>query len=426
MAGDLKKRLERLRKIARAEDEARVLGLSRASELAKAPGSPELEEDAGPSLGLPSKERGHPARRGPERPGFLNGWDRLCDLVWARSLSFEDHLPDSVDPLPFRAIARMRAGLPSPLPGPVPAEDLRFFDLETTGLSGGSGTVAFLAAVGRRLDGAFVVRQFFLEDYPGEPAFVAELLAALDEGSTIVTYNGRAFDLPLLRTRCVMNGILPPRRDDVDALFAARRLWKSVHGGASLGLLEREVLGIERGEDVSGSLIPEIWFSYLRKGDDPAMGVVMTHNADDVAGLARLTARAAAVFSSPRSWLASSSLDRTGLGRTLLALGRHGEAEELLEAALGDGDEVAGLALSRHYRSGGRQESRRRVLEMLPSTPRSCVERAKFLEHVARDPRAALAWAERAVEAGGPRPADEGLAARMARLQRKIAKSEGA
>ncbi len=409
MAGDLRKRLERLRKLARAEEDARSLGLSRASEL------PEPVPLEGPAPA--SGDRGLGRREG--GPEFLKGWDKLGDLVWSRSLRFKDYLGEEIDPLPFNAIGRRRPGQASGLAGPVPTGRLRFFDLETTGLSGGSGTVAFLAAIGSREEGDFVVRQYFLEDYPGEAGFVRELLSAL-EGRTVVTYNGRSFDLPLLRTRCVMNGLIPPRAEDIDCLFAARRLWKSVHGGASLGLLEREVLGIEREEDVPGSMIPDIWFSYIKAGDSPLMDVVMSHNADDVVALARLLARAALVFEAPLSWLASASLDRAGLGRTLLALGRQEEAEELLEAALGDGHEGAGLVLSRHYRRRGREADRRRVLGMLPESPRSWIERSKFLEHVERDNASALALAELALASAWTRRLEEALRLRVERLRRKL------
>lgn len=402
MAGRLKGRLSRMRE----------LGLVKASDLRAGA--------IGQGVG-PADARGGPRSRARDAaPAFLEGWERVGEQAWARTLSKGGRLPDSIDAAPFARIAPgPRDSAPDPAPRLVDSARLRFFDFETTGLSGGTGTIAFLAAVARREGDGLAVRQFFLEDYPGEPAFLEALLAEFDEDAVVATYNGSSFDLPLLRTRCVMNGRRAPPRQHVDALFAARRLWRRVHGGASLALLEREVLDVEREADVPGAMIPGLYFSYLRTGDEPLMSVVMSHNADDVASLARLVARADSIFRDPRKHAASPSVDRAGLGRSLVAVGREPEGEELLEAALGDGDEAAGLYLSRRYRRAGRVEDRGRVVEMLPESFRSAVERAKYLEHSARDLAGALYWAEQALVLSPGDAESSAARARIDRLRRK-------
>ncbi len=400
MAANLKGRLARIRE----------LGLVKAAELGEA-GSPPVPRHHAPT-----------PRRDP--PAFLGGWTAVGDMAWARTLRFPDSLPDSIDPAVFAPLRRRRGGAPAPSGAayePVAKGQLRFFDLETTGLSGGTGTIAFLAAVGRIEDGEFALTQVFLEDFPGEGAFLAHLLPLLaGDGAALVSYNGRAFDLPLLRTRCVMNGIVPPEPSaHIDALFASRRLWRRVHGGASLGLLEREVLGIERGEDLPGAMIPEVWLGFARAGDHPLMRLVMSHNADDVVGLARIVARVQALFDDPRARLNSQGVDRFGLGRTLLAVGRIGEGEELLEAAAGDGDEAAGLLLSMRWRRAGRVADCLRVAAMLPGTHRCAVERAKFNERILGDLAEASRWASEALRLA-PREADrEAARTRLARIGRK-------
>ncbi len=394
MAGKLKGRLARMRE----------LGLVKASEVGAA--------GAHRSPAKPAARR---------RPAFLEGWERTGDFVWSRILLKRDLLPDFIDAAPFRRLsagAAPRANAEAE-PGRVDSYRLRFFDFETTGLSGGTGTVAFLAAVARRDGEGLAVRQLFLEDYPGEGAFLDALLGEFDDEAVIVTYNGSSFDLPLLRTRCIMNGRKAPARPHIDALFAARRLWKRVHGGASLGLLEREVLGVERDEDVPGAMIPGLYFSYLRSGDEPLMGAVMSHNAEDVASLASLLARADSAFSKPRAHSGSRSIDRAGLGRSLIAIGRREEGEELLEAALGDGDEPSGLFLSAIHRRAGRDEDRKRVLGMLPDSFRSHLERAKFCERRERDFKEALAWARKARKLAPSDDLAEALDARIARLIRR-------
>ena len=403
MAPNLKGRLARIRD----------LGLVKAVDLAERGGGP-LSAQRG------SIRRDATIRR--ESPPFLHGWEAAGDMAWTRSMSYENQLPESIDPAVFAPLRRLAAAAPQ-APARIGRENLRFFDLETTGLSGGTGTIAFLAAVGRFEDGDFTLTQVFLEDYPGEGAFLACLLPLLGGDTCIVSYNGKAFDLPLLRTRCVMNGLAPPEfRHHVDALFAARRLWKRVHGGASLGLLEHEVLGIQRGEDLPGALIPEVWLSFAREGQSPLMPLVLSHNALDVVGLARLLERAQAIFDDPRSRSGRSDLDRFGLGRTLLAAGRMGEGEELLEAAAADGDERAGLLLSLRCRRSRRVDDCLRVAAILPATFRCAVEKAKIFERTLGNLEEASLWAEEALRLAS-RDADRTAArARLGRIERKISR----
>jgi uncharacterized protein len=374
-----------------------------------------------------SKAGGNQARRA--RPAFLKGWERRDDFLWSRVLRLSPFsLQSSVDPEPFAPLGRRRlreretsrtTGTPD-IPERVVSERLRFFDLETTGLSGGTGTVAFLAAVGRTVDESFELTQLFLEDFPGEGAFVESLLELLKDG-VVVSYNGKAFDMPLLRTRCVMNAIQLPSYPHIDALFAARRLWKRVHGGAALELLEREVLGIERGEDIPGSMIPDVWLNFARTGESPFMHLVLSHNATDVVTLARLVSRVQSIFEDPRSQVTKPDVDLAGLGRSLIAIGRTGEGEELLEAAAGEGDEIAALSLMKRYRLAARQEDCIRVESLLPDSFRAAVEKTKLHERLLRDWTSAAKWAEKALRLapeGGEREAAE---RRLRRIKRKIA-----
>src|ERR1019366_7164468 len=61
---------------------------------------------------------------------------------------------------------------------PLP-EEVVYLDTETTGLVGGTGTCAFLIGLGMAESRQFVVRQFFLRDYPEEKAMLAALVEAL-------------------------------------------------------------------------------------------------------------------------------------------------------------------------------------------------------------------------------------------------------
>ena len=81
-----------------------------------------------------------------------------------------------------------------------------YFDIETTGLSGGAGTVAFLVGCGWfEPDGDFTVRQFFMAGPSGEKPMLQAIARVFDEASLIVTFNGRTFDVPFMETRWALH-----------------------------------------------------------------------------------------------------------------------------------------------------------------------------------------------------------------------------
>src|SRR2546427_3233268 len=150
----------------------------------------------------------------------------------------------------------------------VPARDPRgllFLDTETTGLAGGTGTYAFLVGVGR-LDGdRVVVAQYFMRDFDEEPALLAALVPLLEQAAGIVTFNGSGFDLPLLDTRFVLaRRRWPALLPHLDLLRPARRVFTVRCAACRLTTLEREVIGLEREDDVPGAQIPALYFAFLR------------------------------------------------------------------------------------------------------------------------------------------------------------------
>jgi uncharacterized protein YprB with RNaseH-like and TPR domain len=185
----------------------------------------------------------------------------------------------------------------------VAPEDLLFFDLETTGLSGGAGTLAFLAAIGffvpvtqRKSDSQsskqsykLQIDQYLLLDYPGEPEFLESIIPILnDEKKIVVTYNGKTFDTKLFRTRCLMNGMKPPVYDEADLLHPARRLWKHILPNCSQAEIETSILGLDRTGDISGAFAPQIWFDFLNNENPSDLLGICDHNNKDIEGLASL------------------------------------------------------------------------------------------------------------------------------------------
>src|SRR5438094_788089 len=174
-------------------------------------------------------------------------------------------------------------------------QDVLFLDTETTGLSGGTGTYVFLIGVAHFAGKELILRQHLLLDLGAERAFIAALKKEIEPFRACASYNGKAFDLPIIRTRFVMAIRSELTIDDshLDLLHPARRLWRDRFGSTSLKQLEESVLDDGRIADVPGWLIPDAYFHYLRKRDPAIIAPVLEHNARDVISLVRITDRVA-------------------------------------------------------------------------------------------------------------------------------------
>src|SRR5437867_10358947 len=206
-----------------------------------------------------------------------------------------------------------------------------FLDTETTGLAGGTGTYAFLIGVGSIDESGFRVRQFFMRDYGEEPSQLASLSAYLARFDVLITYNGKAYDQPLLETRYRMVRARPPftRMVHLDLLFGARRLWKLRLDSCRLVDLEHQVLGVERQGDLPGEMIPYYYFEYLRMKQAFRLVPIFHHNAMDILSLACLTAIVPFAFRAPEDAVVRHGADLIGLARWLLQAERGEEALRL-------------------------------------------------------------------------------------------------
>ena len=334
-----------------------------------------------------------------------------------------------------------------------------FIDLETTGLSGGAGTVAFLVGCGWFDYGAFQVRQFLLTSFAAERALLAAVAEFFSDADLIVTYNGKTFDLPVMETRWMFHRLSMPL-DGVphfDMLHPARRLWsargsggsaampmRADEGGCRLTTLERLLFDVTRVGDVPGFEIPSRFFRFLRSGDPRPLEPVLEHNRLDLVSLAAVTARAAR--------LAQDGVEACRDSAEALALGRVYERAAILDsaeqcyvrAARSEVREVRAEAL---YRLGLRYRRSRRfaeaaecwhgLLELTEPRPgrradpamtsvRQFAAEALAIhhEHRVRDFGAARGLALFALEeSSGSGPRADGMRHRLARLDRKIART---
>lgn len=259
-----------------------------------------------------------------------------------------------------------------------------FLDTETTGLAGGSGTVAFLVGVGRITERGFTVKQYFMRDFEEEPSVLRTLADDLADAEVLVTYNGRAYDEPLLATRYAMSRLRPPfgRMTHVDLLYSARRLWKLRFESCRLVELESQILGIERQGDVPGSLIPHLYFEFLRSKRADRLVPVFRHNVFDIVTLACLTAIVPRTFSPDGHEELAHAAEMVGVGRWLHREGRVDEALALFERAIArhEWDRVplarridALVALAKHY------EHKRRDIS-------KAIEHAEHAHAISRQP----------------------------------------
>jgi len=174
---------------------------------------------------------------------------------------------------------------------------LSFFDTETTGL-GGTGTVPFLIGIGSFIDNGFEIRQYIIPDYSDETAMLEDLSNEFTASTSIVSYNGAAFDLPLLRDRLILNRVAKDVQHDkhIDLLHPVRRLYKRRLGDCSLTNVEREIFSFYREDDIPGYLVPSVYFEWLNEEKLKDMEAVMEHNRLDILTLAFLVDKFSNIF----------------------------------------------------------------------------------------------------------------------------------
>jgi uncharacterized protein YprB with RNaseH-like and TPR domain len=229
------------------------------------------------------------------------------------------------------------------LKGEAPArwQDVLWLDTETTGLAGGTGTYVFLLGIAYFEDGELVLRQHLLHDIGQERAFVEALQMELEPFRACASYNGKSFDLPLLRTRWVMTlrSEITVDESHLDLLHPARRLWRDRYGSTGLKQLEESLFDEGRINDIPGSLIPDAYFHYLRKRDPKIIAPVLEHNAKDIVSLVRVADRVALAVLAARNGRAPDHAPAAyALARSFERTGELDAAYACYESAYYDGD----------------------------------------------------------------------------------------
>ncbi len=325
-----------------------------------------------------------------------------------------------------------------------------FIDLETTGLSGGAGTLAFLVGCGYFDLGAFQVRQFLLTSHAGERALLAAVAEFFDDADLIVTYNGKTFDVPVMETRWSFHRMAMPL-DGVphfDMLYPARRLWRNRgtdspdDAGCRLSTLERTLFDVQRVGDVPGFEIPGRFFGFVRNGDARPLEPVLEHNRIDLVSLAAVTARAV-LLTQQGHQACRDNAEALALGKVYERAEHSGRAEACFRRAADSPDPVIradalyrlAVRLRRDRRFADAASTWRDLIEfteprsmrpgLLGELRRVAVEAlAIHHEHRAKDLAGARELALASLDESGGRT--EKARHRLARLDRKLARRNDA
>jgi len=234
-----------------------------------------------------------------------------------------------------------------------------FIDLETTGLSGGVGVVPFNVGMGYYKNDKFYVAQYFLGDLAEEERMIKELGQFFEEMNfqSVVTYNGKSFDIPLLETRFILyrKPLILCELPHLDFLYSARSLWGHKYENCRLFHLAHELLEADRSEDIPSAEIPLRYFQYLQTGNFDLIEPILYHNQEDILSLLGVVITGALIFSEDSDACLADAMDFFGAGKIMENVGEIEKSVNFFQRAL-DGkltDEVSIQAkkkLSYHFK----------------------------------------------------------------------------
>jgi uncharacterized protein len=286
-------------------------------------------------------------------------------------------------------------------------EELFFFDTETTGLGGGVGNTIFLLGYASVSGDKLILRQHILPNPGAEVPLYQSFLEKVDY-KTLVTYNGKSFDWPQVKTRhTLVRDHVPklPSFGHFDLYHAARRLWRHKLDRLKLAVVEKEVLGIERVDDIPGYLAPMIYFDFIENKQPDGMIGILKHNEVDILSLITLYTHIS--FQLCGKDQSQTRKETYEVGRWFASLGEQNEAKKVLNT-LADGTDLtsyrAKLALAYQWKKSQAwdmaldlfMEVADKGIDELSSE--ACIETAKILEHKQKNINLATDYCIKAIE----------------------------
>jgi hypothetical protein len=288
-------------------------------------------------------------------------------------------------------------------------ERLLFIDTETSGLSGGTGTFAFLVGYGRFSSEGFLLTQLMIRDPGEEPAMLLHLINQINDKDIFVSFNGKSFDIPLLQNRLVLNRLAVKLREfqHMDMLHISRKLWKYSLESCSLKTIENAILKFTRtSDDVPGWMIPDIYFAFLRTGDPSGLKEVVYHNAQDIISLAALFIHVSKLLAGSLSPSCVPVDDLIAISRIYWDLGSYEVSQKILNSLLPrtkttEQRIVINASLGRIFKKIGRSNEAVRYWQEAAENgdAAACIELATYYEHSTKDCSTALQWCEKGLQA---------------------------
>lgn len=282
-----------------------------------------------------------------------------------------------------------------------------FIDTETTGLSGGAGTYAFLVGIGFFTEEGFRVIQYFMNELHSEKALLQQVNQVVNNFELMISYNGKSYDLPLLLSRNVLYRMTSPLAGvpHLDLLFAVRRLWKHRLRDCSLTTAEQAIVESNRMGDVPGYLIPQLYFDYIRNQDARGLKAVFYHNEQDLLSLAALATKACRVFQAPFQE-AVDVHDILSVGKVYDSLAAYEQSIRLYDQCLNsmadsqDQHEIHWRLAANYKRTNEWQKAAQiwhLCIKKCRFRPTPYIELAKYYEHAKKDFKAALEMVQKAL-----------------------------
>ncbi|MDO8841162.1 MAG: ribonuclease H-like domain-containing protein [Methanocalculus sp.] len=167
-----------------------------------------------------------------------------------------------------------------------PDENFVFLDIETLGVF---SRPVFLIGSASVRDGKVTLNQFLARDIDEELPALLAWQASVPEGATLISYNGRSFDVPYLADRFAYYGIDHSfSKHQIDLLHITRRTVGRSQKNCRLCTIEEQVLGISRESDLPGAMVPEFYDIYRRTKNPGPLIPIVQHNRQDVLSLVDL------------------------------------------------------------------------------------------------------------------------------------------
>lgn len=299
----------------------------------------------------------------------------------------------------------------------ITLQDILFFDTETTGLSGGTGTMVFLVGLGYFTETGFCIEQYFLDDPSSEMSMMNILSNRLKKHKMLVSYNGSSFDIPLIKTRFIMNRIESPlvQMEHLDLLHLSRKLWRLRLSSLRLKDIENEILKFVREEEeVPGWMVPQIYFDFIRSRDARPLKGVFYHNRMDVLSLAVILNHVSDLISEPLANEEISNLDVLSIARIFERYGFREESAILFQSSLEKGlpDAISTKALRQFGIICRQHDNIEMALKFWAVAAergdyQAAIELSKYFEHILKDYISAKLWAKSSIKLVDGMPQEE-------------------